>query len=146
MATWTDLNTNNNPATLYVSNDTICGAGNVDFTISGGSLGTLANWELYATSCSGSPIATTASNTFSNIAVSSSDTYFAKANGYCNTTCLNSVDVLLATSSTDPISVTWSSDTLICENNNVILAKQLMEVLLEQVHNGIGMMTSVEVI
>ena len=110
----------NNPTSLNVSNDTLCAAGNVDFTISGGSLGTLANWELYATSCSGSPIATSASNTFSNIAVSSSDTYFAKANGYCNTTTCVNVDVLLATSSIDPISII-SSDTLICENNNVIL-------------------------
>ena len=110
----------NDPTSLNVSNDTLCAAGDVDFTIIGGSLGTLANWELYANSCSGSPIATSASNTFSSIAVSSSDTYFAKANGYCNnTTCVN-VDVLLASSSTDPISVT-STDTLICENNNVIL-------------------------
>ena len=110
----------NNPTSLDVSNDTLCTAGNVDFTINGGSLGTLASWELYATSCSGSPIATSASNSFSSIAVSSSDTYFAKATEYCNTTTCVNVDVLLATSSTDPTSVT-STDTLICENNNVIL-------------------------
>ena len=110
----------NDPTSLDVSNDSLCAAGDVNFTVNGGSLGTLANWELYSSSCTGTPISTSTSNTFSNIAVSSSDTYFAKANGYCNTTTCVNTDVLLANTSTDPISIT-TSDTIVCQNNNVIL-------------------------
>ena len=110
----------NDPTSLDVSNDSLCAAGDVNFTVNGGSLGTLANWELYSSSCTGTPISTSTSNTFSNIAVSSSDTYFAKANGYCNTTTCVNTDILLANTSTDPISIT-TSDTIVCQNNNVIL-------------------------
>ncbi|GIR60155.1 MAG: hypothetical protein CM15mP65_27360 [Crocinitomicaceae bacterium] len=49
-----------------------------------------------------------------------SETYFAKANGFCNTTLCVNTDVLLANASTDPISIT-TSDTIVCQNNNVIL-------------------------
>lgn len=108
------------PTSLEVSNDTLCTVGNVDFTVNGGSLGTNGSWDLFATSCSGTPIANSLSGTFSSIPVSSSDTYFAKASGYCNSTSCVSVDVLFATSSVDPVNIT-STDTLICQNNNVIL-------------------------
>ena len=36
----------NDPTSLDVSNDSLCSAGDVNFTVNGGSLGTLANWEL----------------------------------------------------------------------------------------------------
>ena len=72
------------PTSLSISNDTLCSAGNVDFTVFGGSLGTNAQWELFENSCGGTPIATSTNGTFSTIPVSSSATYYVNANGYCN--------------------------------------------------------------
>ena len=110
----------NDPTSLDASNDSLCVAGDVNFTVNGGSLGTLANWELYSSACSGTPIATSATNSFNNISISGSETFFAKANGFCNTTTCVNTDVLLANASTDPSSIT-TSDTIVCQNNNVIL-------------------------
>ena len=107
------------PTSLDVSNDSLCSAETLILVVQRRFLGTLANWELYSSSCSGTPIATSTTNTFNNISISSSET-FAKANGFCNaTTCVNT-DVILANASTDPSSVT-ASDTIVCQNNNGIL-------------------------
>ena len=103
------------PTSLSISNDTLCSAGNVTFTVNGGSLGTLAQWELFAGNCSGSAIDSSSNGTLSNIAVSTTETYFLRANGYCNTTNCTSVDFVLADSSFVSNGI-LSTNTIICQN------------------------------
>ena len=104
---------------LTASADTLCNPGNVNITVDDGTLGTGSEWELYTGSCGGTLVATTATNSFTNISVSSTTTFFIKADSCNNSSCI-SIDIVLATSSNDPISIT-TSDTIVCQNNNVIL-------------------------
>ena len=104
---------------LTASSDTLCSAGNVSITVNGGTLGPGSEWELYTASCGGTLVATTATNSFTNIPVSATTTFYCKADSCDNTNCI-SIEVVLANASTDPSSIT-SSDTIVCQNNNVIL-------------------------
>ena len=106
------------PTSLSISDDTLCASGSVNFTVNGGSLGTLGEWQLLENSCSGSPIATSNSSSLANIPVNSSASYYVKAAGYCNTTSCSSVDFVLATNSAAPTSLSSSSDT-ICSTSNL---------------------------
>ena len=100
------------PSSLTPSATTLCAVGPVDFTVSGGSLGTGAQWELYSGSCGGTLIATSATGVFSGIVVSSTETYFAQAVGNCNATSCVSTTITLEVPSTDPSSLTSSSSNL----------------------------------
>ena len=104
---------------LSASADTLCNPANVTITVDDGTLGAGSEWELYTGSCGGTLVATTATNSFTNISVSSTTTFFIKADSCNNSSCI-SIDIVLATSSNDPISIT-TSDTIVCQNNNVIL-------------------------
>ena len=104
---------------LSASADTLCNPGNVTITVDDGTLGAGSEWELYTGSCGGTLVATTATNSFTNISVSSTTTFFIKADSCNNSSCI-SIDIVMATSSNDPISIT-TSDTIVCQNNNVIL-------------------------
>lgn len=106
------------PISLNVNQDTLCSAGNVNFTVNGGSLGTGAQWELFSGSCSGTPIATSSNGVFSNVSITSTQTFFARANGNCNVTNCASQSVTLSTLSTIPSNIT-ASDTLICPGDIV---------------------------
>ena len=114
-----DLSTD--PSSLSISQDTLCAAGNVDITVSGGSLGTNAQWELFETSCGSAVISTSSNGTFSGVAANSSNTYYARANGFCNTTTCVDVDFFLADSSFPATNIT-STDTIICQNENITLS------------------------
>ena len=104
---------------LSASADTLCNPANVTITVDDGTLGAGSEWELYTGSCGGTLVATTATNSFTNISFSSTTTFFIKADSCNNSSCI-SIDIVLATSSNDPISIT-TSDTIVCQNNNVIL-------------------------
>ena len=104
---------------LSASADSLCNPGNVTITVDDGTLGAGSEWELYTGSCGGTLVATTATNSFTNISVSSTTTFFIKADSCNNSSCI-SIDIVMATSSNDPISIT-TSDTIVCQNNNVIL-------------------------
>ena len=103
---------------LSASADTLCNPANVTITVDDGTLGAGSEWELYRflwnLSCYNS-----FTNSFTNISVSSTTTFFIKADSCNNSSCI-SIDIVLATSSNDPISITIS-DTIVCQNNNVIL-------------------------
>ena len=114
-----DLSTD--PSSLSISQDTLCAAGNVDITVSGGALGTIAQWELFEASCGSAVIATSSNGTFSSVAANSSNTYYARANGYCNTTNCVDIDFFLADSSFPATNIT-STDTIICQNENITLS------------------------
>lgn len=99
--------------------DTICQGENNLLRINGGTLGTDANWTWYSNSCGGTPIL---SSNLDSLAVSPSTTttYFARAEGYCNTTSCLSVTVYVDSTSALPDSIVSTSDT-ICFGDSSIL-------------------------
>ena len=71
---------------LTASVDTLCTAGNISITVDDGTLGPGSEWELYTASCGGTLVATTATNSFTNIPVLSTTTFYIKADSCDNTT------------------------------------------------------------
>ena len=82
---------------LSASADTLCNPGNITITVDDGTLGAGSEWELYTGSCGGTLVATTATNSFTNISVSSTTTFFIKADSCNNSSCI-SIDIVMATS------------------------------------------------
>lgn len=76
------------PTGASTSADPICDGASTTLSVSGGSLGTAADWNWYTVSCGGTP-----EGTGSSIAVSpsTSTTYYVRAEGTCNTTTCTSV-------------------------------------------------------
>ena len=109
------------PISLNVNQDTLCSAGNVNFTVNGGALGAGGQWELFSGSCSGAPIATSTNGSFNNVSITNTETFYARASGNCNTTNCVSKLVTLASNSTLPSSLS-ASDTLICPGDIVSLS------------------------
>ncbi len=86
-----------NAATSISGTSNICPGGSVNLSVSGGSLGTGANWEWYSGSCGGTHIGSGTSITTNP---ASSTTYYVRAEGTCNTTTCVSKTVVLSTNST----------------------------------------------
>ena len=108
------------PTSLTSSSTNLCSPGTVDLTVNGGSLGTGAQWELYANSCGGTLIATSSTGIFSNVSVTASETFYVLANGNCNITNCSSVSITLSIPPSNPTGIIASS-TSICPGDLVIL-------------------------
>ena len=89
---------------LTASVDTLCNPGNITITVDDGTLGVGSEWQLYTGSCAGTLVATTATNSFTNIPVLSTTTFYIKADS-CNSSSCISIDIVMATSSNDPTSL-----------------------------------------
>ncbi|MBK8522612.1 MAG: T9SS type A sorting domain-containing protein [Chitinophagaceae bacterium] len=76
--------------TANASATSLCGPSTVTLSVSGGSLGTGATWRWYSGSCGGTAAGTGATL---NVTVSTTTTYFVRAEGACNTTACASVTV-----------------------------------------------------
>ena len=111
------------PTSLTPSSSNICAAGPVDFTVTGGSLGTGAQWELYsgAGTCGTTLEGSSLSGTFTGINVSVTENYFVLATGNCNTTNCATTTVTLETLSTDPSGSTVSNSS-ICSGDPITLS------------------------
>ncbi|MCF6132723.1 T9SS type A sorting domain-containing protein [Flavobacterium wongokense] len=87
--------------TSSAAGNTICGPGNVNFTVTGGSLGTGASWKLYRGGCGteggGTLVATSSTATFANVSIPSSGTYYVRAEGTGNNTTCASVSMTVGT-------------------------------------------------
>jgi len=105
---------------LTASNPLLCSAGLVDFTVSGGSLGDGAQWELYSNTCGGTLEGVSSSGSFIGINVTSTTDYFVLANGTCNTTNCASTTVSFETLSSDP-SGSFASNSSVCSGDLVNL-------------------------
>jgi hypothetical protein len=79
---------------------TICEGEKVILTLSGGKLAKDANWKWYSGICSGTPIATGASISFSPYVTT---TYYVRGEGVCNTTQCISTTVNVNSRTTNPI-------------------------------------------
>lgn len=109
------------PSTITSNPTALCGAGTVDITVGGGTLGTGAQYELYSGSCGGTLIGTSATPNFSSIAVAATTDFYARISGTCNTTSCVTVNVPVSTPSTDPTGASASSTT-ICDGDPVTLS------------------------
>jgi gliding motility-associated-like protein len=78
------------PTQIIASATSLCEGNSVVLTVSGGSLGTGAQWEWFDDTCGGNLIGT--GNSI-NVSPLSSTTYFVRASGNCNTTSCVSVTI-----------------------------------------------------
>ncbi|MDQ3192378.1 MAG: hypothetical protein M3Q58_12365, partial [Bacteroidota bacterium] len=95
----------------------LCNGNSTTLTLSGGSLGTAANWEWYSGSCGGTPVGSGASVSISPTATT---TYFVRAEGTCNNTICQSITVTVNTLSTDPTAAN-ATPLVICDGNSSTL-------------------------
>ncbi|HMU08541.1 MAG TPA: hypothetical protein PKC54_00930 [Ferruginibacter sp.] len=72
-----------------------CGPTTINLSITGGSLGQGASWKWYSGSCGGTAVGTGAS--LSNIPVTTTTTFYVRAEGICNNTSCASVTVTINT-------------------------------------------------
>ncbi|MBI2968783.1 MAG: PKD domain-containing protein [Bacteroidetes bacterium] len=89
------------PASASAVPAAICPAGSSTLSVSGGSLGTGADWQWYSGSCGGAAVGSGASVV---VSPGVTTTYYVRAEGTCNTTACVSITVTVNTSSTDPAS------------------------------------------
>ncbi len=95
--------------TISTTADSVCKGSTVTLSISGGSLGTAANWKWYKNGCGlGASVAT---GTSYSVRIDDPVTYYVRAEGTCNTTACLSVSVGVYTESHNPDKVTSSADT-----------------------------------
>lgn len=114
------VNSNSTDATsVAATNTTVCSGSPTTLTVSGGLLGTGADWYWYAGGCgAGAPIG---SGTSVIVNPTSTTTYFVRAEGTCNTTNCASITILVDDLSTDPAAVI-SSVSNVCPGGLAILS------------------------
>jgi gliding motility-associated-like protein len=103
------------PTSITTSQTTICDGDNVLLSVSGGSLGTGADWEWYSGSCGGT---SEGNGTSLSVSPSTTTTYYVRAEGSCNTT--NCASVTITVNPVPSPSITSSSADL-CEGDNLNL-------------------------
>lgn len=108
------------PSSISASETLLCGAGNIDLSVVGGSLGTGATWEWYDGDPNGAgvPIGTGASLT--SYAVSVTTDFFVRAESACGNTNTVTETVTVSSPNTVPTSVT-STSMSICEGDPIDL-------------------------
>ncbi|MFM8951059.1 MAG: HYR domain-containing protein, partial [Bacteroidota bacterium] len=75
----------------------ICAGENITLTINGGTLGAGASWKWYTGSCGGTLLSAFNGQTSITVAPTSTTTYFARAEGQCNSTGCVSITVNVST-------------------------------------------------
>jgi hypothetical protein len=87
---FTPLTTSTAPTAISATVNPVCQGGSTQLSVSGGSLGSGAQWQWYTGSCGGTPAGTGTSVT---VSPSLSTTYFVRAEGTCNTSACASLVV-----------------------------------------------------
>jgi hypothetical protein len=98
------------PTGVMASQNSVAAGTQVTLTVQGGSLGTGAQWKWYRGACGGSLIGTGSSIT---ITANTTNSYFVRAEGVCNTTDCGSVTVTVQALACGPLSV-LASQTTVC--------------------------------
>jgi len=80
------------PASISTTSSSVCIGNTTTLSVSGGSLGTSAEWIWYADNCGGTFVGTGSSVTVSPVATT---TYYVRAEGPCDTTACASVTVVV---------------------------------------------------
>lgn len=94
------VNTNSVAPTSITGTSTICNGGSTTLSVNGGSLGTGASWKWYSGSCGGTFVGTGSDVTVSPI---STTTYYARAEGTCNSTSCASITVTVVATPTNDL-------------------------------------------
>ena len=93
-------------ASSITGTSTICRGKSTTISISGGTLGTGASWRWYTSTCGGTSAGSTNSISVSPV---NTTTYFARAEGTCNTTSCVNITVTVQDTSTPATSITGTS-------------------------------------
>ena len=96
------------PSGINASNLTVCSGDPVTLTIQGGFLGTNSNWLWYEGGCGAGT--TISSGTQIIVTPTNQTTYFARAEGTCNTTNCISVTINTLNLSTAPTAIVPSAN------------------------------------
>ena len=100
--------------TSSVAGNSICTGNNITLTVNGGFLGTVAQWKWYSGTCGGVPVGT--GDTII-VSPSATTTYFARAEGSCNTTTCVSITVFVSSSAPSQHANIIQSPQSICSGN-----------------------------
>lgn len=94
--------TESTPATSISGNSPVCAGSQVVLTLNAGTLGTAASWKWYSGACGTNEITTGITNGGRTLTVtpSTTTTYYARAEGTCNTTACVSYTVVVNTAGT----------------------------------------------
>jgi len=103
------------PTSISTATTDICSGDMASLSVTGGSLGTGADWEWYSGSCGGTPVGT---GTSVNVSPTTTTTYYVRAEGDCNTTACAQVTITVTTTPTPSIT---SSAADICEGSDLNL-------------------------
>ncbi len=103
--------------TAITGTTTICNGGSTTLSVSGGSPGTGASWKWYSGSCGGTLVGTGSSVT---VSPTSNTTYYARAEGTCNTTTCASATVTVNSLSAAATGITGT--TTICNGGSTTLS------------------------
>tara|TARA_B100000767_G_scaffold87325_1_gene83933 strand:- start:733 stop:2835 length:2103 start_codon:yes stop_codon:yes gene_type:complete len=115
---------------ILVSNDTLCGIGYLNITISGGNLGNSTSWQLFTGNCGGTLIATSFNNIFTNIPVNTTTTFYCKADSCDVSSCVSAEVFVLETPSLASVIIdslfnnsnsTWTTLDTVCPQTEVKL-------------------------
>jgi len=101
------------PATSISGTSTICVGQNSTLNISGGKLGAGGSWKWYSGSCGGTSVGTGSSL---SVSPTTTTTYYARAEGSCNTTTCQSFTVTVRDTSVPATSI--SGNTTICKGQS----------------------------
>ena len=108
------------PASASATVSTLCAGDQTTLIVTGGFLGTGAQWKWYSGSCGGSLVGL-GNNVIVN--TGSTTTYYVRAEGDCNTTLCESTTVTVRTLSTDPASASSNAPgNAICIGGSVTLS------------------------
>jgi len=95
------------PTGITITNDATCAGTSKTLTVTGGSLGTNADWNWSTDAAFGMSAGTGASIT---VDPATTTTYYVRAEGDCNTTASVNTAVTVSTASTDPTGITITND------------------------------------
>ena len=103
-------NTNStDPTAILATSNSICAGQNSVLTVSGGTLGTGANWEWFTSSCGGTYVGSGNSISVNPITTT---TYYVRAEGICGNTNCASTSITVGAGVSPPVSAQ-------CSNNNI---------------------------
>jgi gliding motility-associated-like protein len=106
------------PTGVTATSNSVCSGSPTTLSVTGGLLGTGADWFWYQSGCgAGTPIGTGTAVTVSPTATT---TYFVRAQGTCNNTTCASITITVESLSTDPLAVIPTA-TNVCPGNFSVL-------------------------
>jgi gliding motility-associated-like protein len=111
------------PIVLNATPSILCSPGSVTLDVSGGVLGSGAQYEWFDDFCGGNLIGTTATASLPGVAISTTTDFFVRISSPCNTTSCVQVNVPVSTPSIDPTGLVASSNN-VCGGSPIILSVQ----------------------